>query len=163
MPLFFADFDLYFQPILCYTDYVIGEHIFFTEVLIMKKTSKNTNMGMVLGMCLGLSMGTAFGSLFHNMAMGSCLGLSLGMLLGLILGSQKDKAVNEQIEKDGYAVKHIQKDEEAYKITIVNKSEEEQIVTVSKGEQNEENFQIGDLVFRNEDGSIEQAYDADDE
>ena len=91
------------------------------------------------------------------------MGMSLGLILGLILGSRKDKAVNEQLEKDGYTVKDIQTEGETYKITIVSKSEEERVVSVSKAEQKEENFRIGDLVFRNEDGSIEQAYDADDE
>ena len=124
----------------------------------MKKTDKNTNMALPLGMCLGLSIGTALGSSFGNIALGSCMGMSLGLILGLIIGSQKDKAVNEQLEKDGYTVKDIQTEGEAYKITIVSKSAEERVVSVSKAEQKEENFRIGDLVFLSEDGSIEQAY-----
>ena len=81
------------------------------------------------------------------------------------LGSQKDKEVNKQVEEEGYTIKDIKKNEEKeeYIITIVNRLEEESIVIVPKGQMEEENFQIDDVVFLNDDGLIEQAYDKDDE
>jgi len=137
----------------------------FVEVTIMKKTNKNTSMGMALGMCFGVSIGTAIGSTFDNMAMGTSLGMCIGMAIGLALGSLKDKEVNKQVEEEGYTIKDIKKDEEKeeYIITIVNRLEEESIVIVPKGQMEEENFQIDDVVFLNDDGLIEQAYDKDDE
>ena len=137
----------------------------FVEVTIMKKTNKNTSMGMALGMCFGVSIGTAIGSTFDNMAMGTSLGMCIGMAIGLFLGSQKDKEVNKQVEEEGYTIKDIKKNEEKeeYIITIVNRLGDESIVIVPKGQMEEENFQIDDVVFLNDDGLIEQAYDKDDE
>lgn len=131
----------------------------------MKKTNKNTTMGIALGMCFGASIGTAFGSSFDNMAIGTSLGLCIGMAIGLIIGSQKDKAVNKQLEEEGYNIKGIEKAElkEEYIITIANKLGEESVVTVSKGQMEEENFEIDDVVFLDDDGLIEQAYDKEEE
>ena len=131
----------------------------------MKKTSKNTSMGMALGMCLGVSIGTALGTTFDNMALGTSLGLCVGMAIGCVLGSQKDKEVNKQVEEEGYAIKDIKKNEqkEEYIITIANRLGEESVVIVSKGEMEEENFEIDDVVFLDDDGLIEQAYDKEDE
>ena len=127
----------------------------------MKKTNKNTNMGMALGMCFGVSIGTAIGSTFDNMAIGTSLGMCIGMAIGLALGSLKDKEVNKQVEEEGCTIKDIKKDEEKeeYIITIVNRLGDESIVIVPKGQMEEENFQIDDVVFLNDDGLIEQAYD----
>ena len=55
------------------------------------------------------------------------------------------------------------KEKEEYIITIVNRLGDESIVIVPKGQMEEENFQIDDVVFLNDDGLIEQAYDKDDE
>ena len=65
----------------------------------------------------------------------------------------------------GYTIKEIKKNEEKeeFIITIVNRLEEESIVIVPKGQMEEENFQIDDVIFLNDDGLIEQAYDKDDE
>ena len=129
----------------------------------MKKTNKNTSMGMAFGMCFGVSIGTALGSTFDNMAMGSCLGLCIGMAIGLALGSQKDKEVNKQIKEEGYIVKEIKKDEQKeYIITIVNRVGEERVVIVPKGHMEEENFEIDNVVFLDNEGLIEQAYDKED-
>ena len=137
----------------------------FDEVRLVKKTNKNTNMGMALGMCFGSSIGTALGSTFDNMAMGTSLGLCIGMVIGLVVGSQKDKEVNKQVEEEGYTIKDIKKNEqkEEYIITIANRLGEESVVIVSKGEMEEENFEIDDVVFLDDDGLIEQAYDKEDE
>jgi|BioPla2DNA2_1021312.scaffolds.fasta_scaffold19616_6 hypothetical protein len=131
----------------------------------MKKTNKNTSMGMALGMCFGISIGTAIGSTFDNMTMGTSLGLCIGMAIGLVLGSQKDKEVNKQVEEEGYSIKDIKKNEqkEEYLITIANKLGEESVVIVPKGQMEEENFEIDDVVFLDDEGLIEQAYDKEDE
>lgn len=122
-------------------------------------------MGMALGMCFGVSIGTALGSTFDNMAMGTSLGLCVGMAIGLVLGSQKDKEVNKQVEEEGYTIKDIKKTEpkEEYIITIANRLGEESVVIVPKGQMEEENFEIDDVVFLDDDGLIEQAYDKEDE
>ena len=131
----------------------------------MKKTSKNTNMGMPFGMCLGVSIGTALGSTFDNMALGTSLGVCVGMVIGHVLGAQKDKEVNKQVEEEGYVIKDIKKSEikEEYIITIVNRLGEDSAVIVPKGQMEVENFEIDDIVFLDEDGLIEQAYDKEEE
>lgn len=136
----------------------------FYEVTIMKKTNKNTNMGLALGMCFGVSIGTALGSSLNNLAMGSSMGLCIGMAIGLVLGALKDKEVNKQIEENAYTVKDIKESEEAqeYVITLVNKLGEESTVVVPKGQMEEENFKKDDVVFLDDDGMIEQAYDKED-
>ena len=120
---------------------------------------------MVMGMCFGISIGTALGSTFDNMAIGSSLGLCIGMAIGLAIGSQKDKEVNKQLEDEGFTIKGIEKSEgkAEYRITIVNKFGEERVVIVPKGQMEEENFEIDDVVFLDDDGLIEQAYDKEDD
>jgi len=131
----------------------------------MKKTNKNTNMGMALGMCFGVSIGTSIGSSLGNVAMGSSMGMLFGMVIGLLLGTAKDKKINDQIEEDNYTIKEIKKNEqnEEYIITIVNKSGEERDVIVPKSQMEEEKFSKADVVYLDEDGMIEQAYDKEDE
>ena len=130
----------------------------------MKRTSKHTNMGMAMGMCFGISIGTSFGVACDNIAIGMCVGLSIGMALGLAIGFQKDKAVNQQLEEKGYTVKTIEKgeDDKTYKITIVNNAGEETTVDVAKGTMETELFSVGDVVFLDEEGDIEQAFDKDE-
>lgn len=130
----------------------------------MKKTNKNTNAGMVLGMCLGISIGTSIGVSIDNMALGSSMGMLFGMLIGSLLGKAKDQEINKQIEEDNYTVKEIKNNEqnEEYIITIVNKVGEERVVIVPKGQMEAEDFAIDDVVFLDEDGLIEQAYDEED-
>ena len=58
----------------------------------------------------------------------------------------------------------IEKNEEnMYIVTIANKLGEECVVSVSKGEMDEEDFKIGDIVFLTDEGVLEQAYDKEDE
>ena len=130
----------------------------------MKKTNKNTNMGVALGMCFGISIGTAFGSMYGNMALGSCLGLSIGLVLGLVIGSQKVKKVNEQVSEKGYTIKTIDfiDEKKGYAIIIVDHFGEEMTVIIPKGQMETENFTVGDIVFLDDDGLIEQAYDKED-
>ena len=87
------------------------------------------------------------------------------MAIGYVLGSQKDKEVNKQVKEEGYSIKDIKKNEqkEEYIITIANKLGEERVVIVSKGQMEEENFEIDDVVFLDDEGVIEQAYDKEDE
>lgn len=130
----------------------------------MKKTSKNMTMGMSLGMCFGVALGTSFGGLFGgSIAIGTSMGLCIGMLVGLAIGSAKDKIVNAQIEEEGYTIKIIEKDNESaeYKITIVNNKRKEIVVTVPSGTMETELFTVGDIVFMDEGGDIEQAFDKD--
>ena len=131
----------------------------------MKKTNKNTNMGMALGMCFGVSLGTAFGSMYGNMALGSCLGLSIGMMFGLAIGSQKDKRINEQVSEKGYTIKTIYfiDEKKEYVIVIVDHSGKETTVITPKGQMETENFAVGDIVFLDDDGLIEQAFDKEEQ
>ena len=133
----------------------------------MKKTNKNANMGMALGMCFGVALGSAFaGTLSHgNIAMGTSIGLSLGLLIGLVIGSLKDKVINEQIEEKGYTIKAIDKNENGkeYRIIIVSKSGEEVIVNIPVGIMETETFSVGNVVFLDEEGHIEQAFDEEKE
>ena len=72
--------------------------------------------------------------------------------------------IHKQIEEEGYTIKDIQKNEEKeeYIITIVNRLGEKSMVTVPKGQMGEEKFEIEDVVFLDDDGLIEQAYDKED-
>ena len=135
------------------------------EVIKMKKTNKNTSTGMALGMCFGVSIGTSIGSSLGNIAMGSSMGMLFGMVIGLLIGAAKDKAINKQIEEKGYTIKDIKKNEQngEYIITIVNRLGEENVVNVPKGQMEEENFSNEDVVYLDEDGMLEQAYDKEDE
>lgn len=132
----------------------------------MKKTSKNMAIGMSLGMCFGASFGTSFGGLFGgNIAMGTSMGICIGMLVGLAIGSAKDKAVNAQIEEEGYTIKMIEKDNKSteYKVTIVNNKRKEVVVTVPSSTMETELFTVGDIVFMDEDGDIEQEFNKENE
>lgn len=122
-------------------------------------------MGMCLGMCLGISIGTSLGNVFENTPIGISLGLVIGLAIGLVLGSQKDSIVNSQIEEKGYKIKKIEKDEksEEYIITIIDNLNKEVVVIVSEGEMETELFSVGDVVFFNKDGNIEQAFDKEEE
>lgn len=131
----------------------------------MKKTHKNRDTGMALGMCFGVSIGTSIGSSLGNVAMGSSMGMLFGMLIGLLLGESKDKEVNKQIEENNYTIKEIKMNEQngEYIITIVNKLGEESVVIVPKGQMEEENFSKEDVVYLDDEGMIEQAYEKEDE
>lgn len=131
----------------------------------MKKTHKNRDTGMALGMCFGVSIGTSIGSSLGNVAMGSSMGMLFGMLIGLLLGESKDKEVNKQIEENNYTIKEIKMNEQngEYIITIVNKLGEESVVIVPKGQMEEENFSEEDVVYFDDEGMIEQAYEKEDE
>ena len=132
---------------------------------MLKKTNKNTSMGMALGMCFGVSIGTAFGSMLGNTGLGISMGSGLGLLIGLVLGSLKDEEVNKQLLEKGYTIKTIksQDEKQEYVITIVNHLGEESDVIVPKEQMEEETFESGDVVFLDEEGMIEQAYDKEDE
>lgn len=131
----------------------------------MKKTNTNMTMGMSLGMCIGAGLGSSLGSMvFQNVGIGVAIGICMGLSIGMALGMMKDNAVNEQMENQGYSVKEIISDENnrEYKVIIVNKAGEERTVTVGQGDMDVEQFKVGDCVFLNEDGDIEQVYDDND-
>lgn len=127
----------------------------------MKKVTKHTSMGSSLGMCFGVSIGSSFGLLFDNMALGISMGISLGMAIGVCLGAAMDRQINAQLEEKGYSIKSIEENEEKqeYMITIVDKQGEEVVVPVSKSHMKAWQFSIGDVVFLNKAGHIEQVYD----
>ncbi len=131
----------------------------------MKKTKKNTNRGMALGMCFGVSLGISIGTSLGNVVMGSSMGMLFGMVIGLLIGEAKDKEINNQIKEKGYTIKDIKKNEqsEEYIITIVNRLGEENVVIVPKGQMEVENFSKEDVVYLDEEGMLEQAYDKEEE
>lgn len=124
----------------------------------MKQTTKNAGTGMALGMCLGVAVGSAVDRL------GIPLGLCFGMLIGLVIGANKDKIVNKQVAEKGYKIKAIEKNEGSneYGMTLVNNQGSEQTVSISSGTMETELFKVGDIVFIDEDGNIEQAFDNDE-
>ncbi len=124
----------------------------------MKKTTKNAGMGMALGMCFGVALGSAIDGL------GISMGLCLGMLIGLVIGVGRDKIVNKQVEDKGYQITEIEKDDASntYSITLTDNQGNIHTVSVSSETMQTESFLVGDIVFMNEDGTIEQAFDKDD-
>lgn len=124
----------------------------------MKQTTKNAGTGMALGMCFGVAVGSAIDSL------GIPMGLCFGMLIGLVIGANKDKIVNKQVAEKGYKIKAIEKNEVSneYGITLVDNQGSEQTVSISSGTMETELFKVGDIVFIDEDGDIEQAFDEDE-
>lgn len=92
------------------------------------------------------------------------MGLCFGMLMGLIIGASKDKVVNKQVAEKGYKIKTIEKNDVSneYGITLVDNQGNEQTVSISSGTMKTELFKIGDIVFIDEDGDIEQAFDEDE-
>ena len=124
----------------------------------MKQTTKNAGTGMALGMCFGAAVGSAIGSL------GIPMGICFGMLVGLVIGANKDKIVNKQVAEKEYKIKAIEKNEVSneYGITLVDNQGSEQTVSISSGTMETELFKVGDIVFIDEDGNIEQAFDKDE-
>lgn len=122
-------------------------------------------MGMAMGMCLGVSIGTSIGTVFDNISIGSSMGLTIGMLIGLVIGALKDEKVNKQLKEQGYTILAIKQNEakEEYIITIANHLGEERVINTPKGQMEEEDFLIGDVVYLDDDGMIEQAFDKEDE
>ena len=70
-----------------------------------------------------------------------------------------------QLEEQGYTIKDIRPSEDGkeFCVLIVNNKGEEQTVVVSKGELEAETLSVGDVVYLDEDGSLEQAYNDEDE
>ena len=124
----------------------------------MKQTTKNAGTGMAIGMSIGVAMGSAIESL------GIPMGLCFGMLMGLVIGANKDKIVNKQVAEKGYKIKVIEKNEGSneYGITLVDHQGSEQTVSISAATMETELFKVGDIVFIDEDGDIEQAFDEDE-
>lgn len=102
--------------------------------------------------------------LFDNISIGVALGLSIGLAVGSVIGAQKDKEVNKQMEEKGYIIKRIEQNIEnkSFSVTIVTKQGEESVVSVPEGQMQTEEFSIGDIVFLDDDGMLEQAFDKED-
>ena len=124
----------------------------------MKQTTKNAGTGAALGMCFGVAIGSAIESL------GIPIGLCLGMSIGLVIGAKKDEIVNKQVAEKGYKIKAIEKNEVSneYGIALVDNQGNEQTVSISSSTMETELFKVGDIVFIDEDGDIEQAFDEDE-
>lgn len=124
----------------------------------MKQTTKNARIGAALGMCFGVVIGSAIESL------GIPIGLCLGMSIGIVIGAKKDEIVNKQVAEKGYKIKAIEKKEVSneYGITLVDNQGNEQTVSISSSTMETELFKVGDIVFIDEDGDIEQAFDEDE-
>ena len=124
----------------------------------MKQTTKNAGTGAAFGMCFGVVIGSAIESL------GIPIGLCLGMSIGLVIGAKKDEIVNKQVAEKGYKIKVIEKKEVSneYGITLVDNQGNEQTVSISSSTMETELFKVGDIVFIDEDGDIEQAFDEDE-
>lgn len=126
-----------------------------------KESHKYQMMGMSLGMCFGISIGMSLGyTLFDNGTLGMCMGLSIGMLIGMSVGMSKDKAINEQLKTKGYTILDIIPKDitlKEYEVKLADKNEEVCFVSVSRGTMETEDFKVGDLVYMDEDGNIEQA------
>ena len=131
-----------------------------------KVSHKYQSLGMRLGMCLGMSIGMAVGELlFDNQSLGMCMGLSIGMLIGMSIGIHKDQIINEQLETKGYTILEIIPKDiplEEYEVKIADKNGEIYVAAVSKGDMETETFEVGDLVYMDEDGHIEQAVDKEE-
>ena len=126
----------------------------------MNKTTKNTSAGIALGMCFGVSIGSALGVANDNLAVGMSLGISIGMALGMALGALKDKRVNAQLQEKGYTILCIEeeKDKKAFRIIIGDLQGEEQTITASASQMKSAQFEVDDVVFLNENGQMEQAF-----
>ena len=114
---------------------------------------------MSLGMCFGVSIGMGFSNLFDvSSGTGMCMGLCFGMCVGMALGSHKDNVINQQLEEQGYTISHIEPAEtpKSFDVTIVNYAGEKQTIAVPKGELGAETLKIGDVVYLDEEGHLEQ-------
>jgi hypothetical protein len=130
----------------------------------MKKTEKNANKGISMGMCLGVAIGTSLGVAFDNISMGVGLGICIGLAVGFAMGSQKDKLVDKQVSEKGYTVKQIiPKDKREYIVIIEDKLGETKEIITPGGIMDTELFSVGDIVYLDEDGMLEQAFDKDNE
>ena len=80
-----------------------------------------------------------------------------------IIGSKKDQAVNDQVEEKGYTIKEINlKENNGYSIVIEDKFGNKKEVLIPSGIMETELFSVGDVVYLDEDGMIEQVYDKDE-
>ncbi len=122
----------------------------------MKKTNKNMGLGMAYGSCIGLIVGALIGSF------GIPLCLLAGMLIGLAIGKRKDDAVNEQVIEKSYKIQTIDLNEKFadYDVTVTDKKGNKKSTSVSAKKMKQEQFKIGDIVFMDDKGNIEQAFDA---
>lgn len=128
----------------------------------MKKTGKFKNESISQGMCMGVAIGTAIGVAVNNISMGIALGLCIGVAMGAAIGSQKEKLVNKQISEKGYIVKEIiSKDKNEYMVIVEDKAGKRKEIATPGGIIETELFEVGDVVYLDEDGMLEKIYDED--
>ncbi len=128
----------------------------------MKETHKHRNYGLCIGMCFGAAIDIAFEQDGGWSSMGF-VGIALGLLVGMAIGMAMNNKVNEQLRSQGYRIKEIREpsSDGGYELIIVNHAGEEMIRTVEAGDMDVEGFKVGDMVYIDEDGAVEQAYDED--
>lgn len=130
------------------------------SVTIEKKSTNHQTIGMSIGMCLGVSIGMTFGyGAFDNGPIGMCIGMAIGMCVGIALGKAKDDAVNKQFAEKGYAITEIKELEDGKnEVKFADREGNEQKVIVNKAEMKSEKFKVGDFIYLDEAGKIEQAF-----
>lgn len=119
----------------------------------MKETHKNTNLGIALGLCFGVTFGL---TIFDNLA----LGMLFGLAIGASFGAEKDKKINAQIEEQGYIIVAMKKTSpNTYTIRLANKHGKERQIEKNAADIDSQNLRVGKVVYLNDDGHIELAYD----
>lgn len=99
-----------------------------------------------------------------NTGTGMCMGMCICMCIGIALGYAKDNAINKQLEEQGYTISHIESADapKTFAVTIVNYAGEKQTLSVPKGELESDALKIGDVVYLDEEGHLEQVYADED-
>ena len=119
----------------------------------MKKTHKNTNLGIALGLCFGVTFGL---TIYDNLP----LGILFGLAIGASFGSAMDKKLNVKIEEQGYIITAMKKTgPDTYTIRLANKHGKERQIEKNAAAIDSQNLRVGKVVYLNDDGHIELAYD----
>ncbi len=119
----------------------------------MKKTHKNTDLGIALGLCFGVTFGL---TIFDNLP----LGILLGLAIGASFGSAMDKKVNAQIEEQGYIITAMKKTgSDTTLIRLASKHGEELEFEKTQADIDTQALRVGKVVTLSESGNIELARD----
>ncbi len=129
----------------------------------MKQLGNRSAIGLSMGICFGVAIGCAIGTATHRLAASIGIGAGVGCLVGLFIGYQKDKEVNAQVEQFGYTIQSINLLDDAVSsmVVIIDKHGSSKEIKMPNAELNAENLKVGDIVYLNEDGLVERAFDED--
>jgi hypothetical protein len=127
----------------------------------MKQLGNRSAIGLSMGICFGVAIGCAIGTATHRLAASIGIGAGVGCLVGLFIGYQKDKEVNAQVEQFGYTIQSINLLDDAVSsmVVIIDKHGSSKEIKMPNAELNAENLKVGDIVYLNEDGLVERAFD----